>query len=124
MRFIADMGISPKVVDALCKDGHDAIHLWDEGLGQLPDSVILAKAREDGRILLTADLDFGQLMAGSSETLPSIVPFRLPSMKPARVTERLRVVLADCGSDLASGLFVTVTESAVRIRHLPIGRED
>lgn len=124
MRFIADMGISPKVVDALRKDGHDAVHLWDEGLGRLPDSAILGKAREDNRILLTADLDFGQLMAGSSETLPSIVLFRLPSMKPARVTQRLNAVLADCGPDLASGLFVTVTESAIRVRHLPIGRED
>ena len=32
MKFLADMGISPKTVQWLINQGYDAIHLLDEGL--------------------------------------------------------------------------------------------
>jgi predicted nuclease of predicted toxin-antitoxin system len=44
MKFLADMGISPRAVDFLRDMGHDAVHLYEEGLERLPDSDILAKA--------------------------------------------------------------------------------
>jgi predicted nuclease of predicted toxin-antitoxin system len=36
MRFLADMGISQRVVEWLRTKGHDAVHLRDEGLQRLP----------------------------------------------------------------------------------------
>ena len=63
MRFLADMGVSTRTVAWLRSTGHDAVHLLDEGLYRLPDSQILAKAREEARIVLTMDLDFGRLLA-------------------------------------------------------------
>jgi predicted nuclease of predicted toxin-antitoxin system len=36
MRFLADMGVSMRVVEALRSSGHDAIHLRDEGLQSRP----------------------------------------------------------------------------------------
>lgn len=57
MRFLADMGISPKTVAFLRGHGHDAVHLHEEGLDRLEDAVILAKAREECRVLLTHDLN-------------------------------------------------------------------
>ncbi len=122
MRFLADMGISPGVVDALRAAGHHAIHLWDQGLGRLTDEKILAKAHDEKYVLLTADLGFGKLMSESGQVLPSIVLFRLASMRPAKVNPRLAVVLSDCAEDLAAGAFVVVTESTIRVRRLPIGQ--
>jgi predicted nuclease of predicted toxin-antitoxin system len=63
MKFLADMGISPQVVQELNKSGHDALHLQDEGLHRLTDGEILAHAKNQGRVLLTHDLDFGELLA-------------------------------------------------------------
>ena len=40
MRFLADMGISPKTVGYLQSLGYDAVHLHDEDLDRLPDSAI------------------------------------------------------------------------------------
>ena len=37
MRFLADMGVSPRVVDWLRAQGHDARHLREEGLQRLPN---------------------------------------------------------------------------------------
>ncbi len=34
MKFLADMGISPRVVAALRKQGHDAVHLQEHDLGR------------------------------------------------------------------------------------------
>lgn len=65
MKFLADMGISPRVVDELRQKGYDAVHLLDEELGRMSDGKILEKARQEERVLLTHDLDFGELLAAN-----------------------------------------------------------
>lgn len=82
MRFLADMGLSLKTVEWLREKDHEAIHLSEENLQRLPDSIILAKARDEQRVLLTCDLDFGQLMAASGENLPSVIILRLDNQNP------------------------------------------
>jgi len=85
MKFLADMGISPRVVSTLRERGHEAVHLQEQGLGTLPDGDILAKARAEGRVLLTHDLDFGELLAASGGELPSVIIFRLKDMRAENV---------------------------------------
>ena len=85
MKFLADMGISPKTVAFLHALGHDAVHLSDQGLERLPDPGIVEKAHQEGRILLVHDLGFGELVAASGATLPSVITFRLRNMYPDRV---------------------------------------
>ena len=63
MRFLADMGVSQRVVQWLRDEGHDAKHLREEGLHRLPDRQILEKATTENRILLTFDLDFAEILA-------------------------------------------------------------
>ena len=120
MKFLADMGISPLTVDFLNQQGYDAKHLSSEGLHQMLDAAILEKARQEGRILLTADLDFGYLMAVSRSQLPSIILFRLQDMRPVSVNTHLAEVLQRFESDLVTGSFITVTQSRIRVRQLPI----
>ena len=75
MKFLADMGISPKTVAFLHALGHDAVHLSDQELERLPDSGIVEKARQEGRIMLVHDLGFGELVAAGGATLPSVITF-------------------------------------------------
>lgn len=82
MKFLADMGISPKATDFLDKLGYNAIHLNDLGLNTLPDPDIMKKARDEGYILLTHDLGFGELVAATKANLPSVIIFRLQNMHP------------------------------------------
>ena len=86
MKFLADMGISPRVVATLRKQGHDAVHLQEQNLGRLPDHEILSKARAEERIVLTHDLDFGELLAASGGTPPSVIIFRLTDMRAENVS--------------------------------------
>ena len=63
MRFLADMGVSITTVQALRAAAHDAMHLREEGLIRLPDPDIVAKAAQEQRVVLTFDLDFGDILA-------------------------------------------------------------
>lgn len=121
MRFLADMGVSMSSVVALRQVGHDVEHLSELGLIRLEDRMIVHRAREQGRIVITFDLDFGEIMALSQELYPSVILFRTRRQTPAAVTPRLLQVVRECESDLAKGAFVTVEDLGYRLRHLPIG---
>ena len=120
MKFLADMGISPKTVSFLQNLGHQAAHLHQEGLDRLSDPEILQKARLDGSILLTHDLDFGDLLAASEFELPSVIIFRLRNMRPERVNLHLSSILTKHAQDLDHGVVITIAEGGTRVRHLPI----
>jgi predicted nuclease of predicted toxin-antitoxin system len=120
MKFLADMGISPRLVEELRKREHDAVHLIDEGLNRLPDGDILQKARQENRILLTHDLDFGELLAASGGELPSVIIFRLKDMRAPNVSKHLFSIISQQAEVLNQGAVLSVTEKKVRIRRLPI----
>ncbi len=122
MRFLADMGISPRSVAFLRSLGHDAIHLHDEGLDRLSDAGILSKALSEKRVLLTHDLDFGELMAASQAHLPSVITFRLRNMAADHVNRYLAIIIASYQERLDTGAVISVTEKQIRVRSLPIGK--
>ncbi len=63
MRLLADMGVAMRVVEWLRAEGHDARHLREEGLHRLSDGEIFSKGAAERRIVLTFDLDFGEIVA-------------------------------------------------------------
>ena len=121
MKFLADMGISPKTVAFLHALGHEAVHLSEQGLERLPDPGIVGKARQEERIMLVNDLGFGELVAASGARLPSVITFRLRNMHPDRVNGALQRLLPQHGDALERGAMISVTEGQVRVRSLPLG---
>ena len=122
MRFLADMGVARRVVEWLRDQGHDARHLREEELQRLPDDQIFRKAVAENRVVLTLDLDFGEIVAFSGRQNVSVVLFRLQNTRAPHVIDRLSVVLQEALSALEQGAVVVVEESRFRIRRLPIGR--
>lgn len=120
MKFLADMGISPQTITFLRSLQFDAFHLAEQQLYRLPDDQIIELAREQGRIILTHDLDFGTLMAASRAALPSVIIFRLANMTPAYVNHHLQLILAEHQAALIKGALLSVREGQVRVRLLPI----
>lgn len=120
MRFLSDMGVSRSTAGTLRQLGHEVIHLREEGLQRLPDDQILELARREERIILTFDLDFGDLLAASGGFLPSVIIFRLHDQTPASVTPKLLALLAEREQELIAGAIVIVEERRYRLRRLPI----
>jgi predicted nuclease of predicted toxin-antitoxin system len=120
MRFLCDMGVSRKVSEWLRCQGHESSHLGEEGLARLPNGQIFTKAIAEKRIVLTLDLDFGEIAALAGDRATSVVVFRLQNTRAEHVIERLSVVLHRASELLERGAIVTVEESRLRIRELPI----
>lgn len=123
MRFLADMGVSFSTVQVLRTDGHDAVHLQEEGLIRLADADILEKARGEQRVILTFDLDFGDLLATGAVSFPSVIIFRLRDGTPASVTAHLRHVLRQHHRELDKGAIIIVEDARLRVRRLPLDAE-
>jgi predicted nuclease of predicted toxin-antitoxin system len=122
MRFLADMGVDIRVVQWLRQNGHDAKHLRDEGLHRIPNGEIFVKAIAENRVIVTFDLDFGEIVALSLAQKASVILFRLHNTRTSHLIKRLATVLADTAEALEQGAVVVVEESRHRIRYLPLGR--
>jgi predicted nuclease of predicted toxin-antitoxin system len=119
MRFLADMGVAQRIVQWLRSEGHDAVHLRDERLHRLPNGKIFEKAVAERRIILTFDLDFGEIVALSGGQQVSVILFRLHNTRTPHVIDRLKKVLQESSSVLEEGAVVVVEESRHRTRRLP-----
>jgi predicted nuclease of predicted toxin-antitoxin system len=120
MKFLADMGIAAATVSHLRAAHHDAVHLRDRGLQRLGDDTIVRMAVEEARVILTHDLDFGRIVALSGAQVPSVVTFRLNDMRPESVNGVLDQTLARFRTALETGALVSVSDSGIRVRPLPI----
>ena len=120
MRFLADAGISPRTVSFLDQLGHDIRHVRTLGMQRAPDVEITERARADGAVVLTFDLDFGDVLALGVLEKPSVIIFRLADERPESVNPRLATVIEERSADLESGALVLVEDSRYRVRKLPI----
>lgn len=121
MRFLIDNALSPAVAIELTSVGHDAIHVRELGMQAASDEEIFERAHAEERVVVSADTDFGTLLAARKETSPSVILFRHGSQhRPADQTELLKANLPQLGSALEDGSIVVIEPGRVRVRALPL----
>jgi predicted nuclease of predicted toxin-antitoxin system len=122
VKFLIDNALSPFVAERLRQAGHDATHVRDRNLHNATDEDLLALAHAEGHVLVSADTDFGTLLALSGEILPSVILFRHGTeRRPDRQASILLANLAAIEGSLLNGAIVVFEETRIRIRSLPIG---
>ena len=122
MRFLADAGASPRTVEFLRQLGHDEVHVRTLGLQRSPDLELVHRARADSRVVLTFDLDFGDILALGLLDKPSVILFRLADERAESVNHHLSTVLSERRAELEAGALILVEDTQYRVRKLPIGR--
>ncbi len=87
------------------------------------DSEILKYSENNKRIIVTLDSDFHTLLALNADSQPSVIRIRIEGLKANNYLPLIQMVIAQCNDDLDKGCVVSVQETQLRIRHLPIGKD-
>jgi predicted nuclease of predicted toxin-antitoxin system len=114
MRFLADAGLSPDAVVFLAGLGYDVLHVRAIGMQRASDRAIADYARTDARIVVTFDLDFGDILALGVLDRPSVILLRLSDERPWRGEPSLALVIAEQQAVLDSGALIVVEDSLPR----------
>lgn len=118
--LLADLNISPLTVKTLALEGWDIVRVTSRLPARASDRTILDLAREEGRAVVTQDLDFSALLALSGLDSPSLVTLRMEDTAPETVTRKLLEISPLLEEVLAEGVAVTVDDDSVRVRKLPV----
>ncbi len=124
MRFLVDESLSWRVAAGLAKAGHDAVHVGDLGLLGADDLRVMEAATSTDHVLVSADTDFGELLAVGRHPGPSVIILRRAPHRPQVQTELLLANLDGMEESLAAGAVVVLSAQHVRFRLLPISREE
>src|SRR5215470_6907377 len=114
------MPLSPALAHWLQSEGHDAVHALSLGLERAPDAEILARAVQDGRTVITADLDYPRLLALARAAEPSVILFRGGDWSEADVILRMGEILARLDDTAIAQSILVIDRHRVRRRRFPI----
>lgn len=120
MKLLLDQGLPRSTVAHLAILGISAEHVSSLGLSRATDDRILDEARKEQSVIATFDADFHRILATQGANTPSVIRIRIEGLKGHELATLLAKVVADVGAELANGAAVTVTETRVRVRALPI----
>ena len=121
MRFLLDMNLPPAVAEWLPSKDHDAVHIREIGLGHLPDREVFARAAEEGRIVVTFDLDFGEIAGLAGATGATVLLLRLRLAHQDYLRQRLQAAIVEAAEALEADATVVVEDARIRIRRMPPG---
>lgn len=114
--FLVDESAGRAVADFLRADGHDVLSAADSLRG-VDDETVLARAEAEGRILVTNDKGFGQLVYGLERPAAGVVLLRLADERPKNKVRVLREVLKE-RKDALAGFFIVAREAMIKARPL------
>jgi predicted nuclease of predicted toxin-antitoxin system len=119
MKFLFDQSADFRLIPSLRQLGHDVQAISSHYPDGLPDEEVLRIARDERRVLVVADRDFGELIFQQGLAHAGVIFFRLPGANLQTKLNRLNTVLEKHADDLEQGKFVVVTASQIRVSGRP-----
>lgn len=120
MKLVVDMNLSPAWARFLADAGYPTTHWSEIGPGNAPDEVVPQWAADHDHVVLTNDLDFGAILAGSGRRCPSVVQVRSDLLTPGAIGSAVLAALGKAESDLGRGALLSIEPARARMRLLPL----
>jgi predicted nuclease of predicted toxin-antitoxin system len=119
MKFLFDQSADFRLIPHLRERGHDVEAVSRHYPPGLADEDVLAIARQEQRVLVVADRDFGELIFHQQLTHAGVIFFRLPGATLQAKIEHLNTVLQEHAEALERGEFLVVTPGQIRVAGHP-----
>jgi predicted nuclease of predicted toxin-antitoxin system len=122
MKILLDMNLSPLWVPVLTQAGFETVHWSTVGRQNAPDSELMLWAKQNGYVVFTHDLDFGDILAATNADAPSVIQVRTQNLHPEFLGAAVVRILNQFREQLLSGALIVIDEQKTRARILPIRR--
>ena len=116
MTFLLDENLSHRHAARLRSKGHDAMGVVEESLGGASDSEVRSAAIRFGRVLVTLDADFGNIVRYPPKGTPGIIWLRLHPPSETKIEQAIDRCLAKLGQEDLTGKLAVVDEDKIRVR--------
>jgi predicted nuclease of predicted toxin-antitoxin system len=117
------MNLSPAWVLILEAAGFEAIHWSLVGDPRAVDEEVMKWAKAQDYMVFTHDLDFGAILASTGALGPSVVQVRTQDVTPERLGDLVIGAFRQFEEVLLRGAIISVDESRMRSRILPLKSE-
>jgi len=123
VKALLDMPVSPLLLDVLHAHGHSGVHAHTIDAGRAADADLLALAHNENRVVITADLDFPQVLALSAANGPGVILFRGGNYSDVEMCALLERVLQIVPVETLEHSICVVDKRRVRVTPLPLKKK-
>jgi len=121
VKTLLDMPVSSALLDVLRRHGHEGVHAHHIGKDRASDRELLEVARGEGRVIITADLDFPRLLALSEAEGPGVILFRGGNYSDTEMCDLLERGPREVPPEVLERSVSVVDRRRIRVTRLPIG---
>lgn len=115
MKFKLDENMDPRSKEILTQAGHDAVMTQEEGLSGASDVSVAKVARDEGRCLVTLDLDFADVLAFPPDEYHGIIVLRHPKPTTKRLLDLVRQLAQVIQRDDPTGKLWIIEPGRLRV---------
>jgi predicted nuclease of predicted toxin-antitoxin system len=116
MKYLADENVARRIVEWLRSRGEDVLYAAETGAGEI-DAEWLREAEAHGRLILTSDKDFGDLIFRDGLNSHGVVLFRLEKLTMDARLKRLEQTWSVVEAN-PRGCFIVITPRRIHVRPL------
>lgn len=116
MKFKIDQNLPVEAAKLLATAGHDAMTVYQQSLGGASDERIVDVCRDEGRILITANLDLSDIRRYPPAQSPGYMVLRLPRQSKQALLDLLAKAILELATHPIKGLLWIVEPDRLRIR--------
>lgn len=116
MKIKLDENISASLCGIFTANGYNADTVYSEGLAGCSDEILFSRIKDEGRLLITCDVDFADIRLFPPSTSGGIIVLRLSNRSSRAVATRIEQLLKSVPLSELSGATTIVSDNRIRMR--------